>query len=246
MPLYTGKESSVVDPVVAYDALASCYKSLLESRRQYLRKIEEIVIAHMQGAKSLLDVGAGDGSRTLKIAEAANITRLVLVEPSARMRGQCHQEQEVEYWPCRAAEIPETAPQFDAITCLWNVLGHLQDNQERSFVLSRLRALLRPSGAIFLDVNHRYNAAAYGGTKTLLRMAHDLAFQSEKNGDVIVCWRVGNNYVRTRGHVFTQAELNDLFCSSGLKIRKKWVINYQNGLECKLPFFGNLLYQLVA
>ncbi len=244
MPFHRDEESSILDPVVAYDALASCYKSLLESRREYLRKIEEIVVARIQGAESLLDVGAAEGTRTLRIAEAAKISRLVLLEPSAHMRSEC--DQQVEYWPCRASEIPETSSKFDVITCLWNVLGHLQNSDERSFVLSRLRGLLNPAGSIFLDVNHRYNAAAYGGTKTFLRMVHDLAFRSEKNGDVIVCWQLEDRDVRTRGHVFTQAELSGLFRTSGLTIKNRWVINYQDGLECKLSLFGNLLYQLVA
>ena len=242
MPLFTDKESNVLDPVVAYDALASCYKSVLESRRQYLQKVEEIVVAHIGGAESLLDVGAGEGTRTLRIGHAAGITRLVLLEPSAQMRNQCHEA--VEYWPCRASEIPETGCKFDVITCLWNVVGHLQNSDERSLVLSRLRTLLKPNGTIFLDVNHRYNAAAYGRTKTFLRMVHDLAFRSEKNGDVIVRWQVNGHDIRTRGHVFRQAELAGLFRDSGLKIRRRWVINYQNGLECRLPLAGNLLYQL--
>jgi 2-polyprenyl-3-methyl-5-hydroxy-6-metoxy-1,4-benzoquinol methylase len=237
-------EACVLDPVAAYDALAGSYHSLVESKSRYLRKIEDLVISHISGAQSLLDVGAGDGSRTLRIAESARITRVVLVEPSARMRSRC--QQEVEYWPCRAAQIPENAPKFDVITCLWNVLGHLPNQEERVFVLSRLRSSLAPAGAIFLDVNHRYNVAAYGATRTLLRMAYDLAFPSEKNGDVIVSWRVGDRSIRTHGHVFTRGELNNLFCGSGLTIRKKWVVNYHSGERQKSPLFGNLLYQLVA
>jgi SAM-dependent methyltransferase len=237
-------EPCVLEPVAAYDALAGSYHSLVESKSRYLRKIEDLVISHIAGAQSLLDVGAGDGARTLRIAESARIIRVVLVEPSARMRNQC--QQQVEYWPCRAAQIPENAPKFDVVTCLWNVLGHLPNHEERVFVLSRLRAHLAPAGAIFLDVNHRYNVAAYGGAKTLLRMAYDFAFPSEKNGDVIVSWCVGDHSIRTHGHVFTRGEVNSLFRSSGLTIRKMWVVNYHSGEQHKSPLFGNLLYQLVA
>lgn len=244
MPLFTNKESNVLDPVVAYDALASRYKSVLENRRQYLRKVEEIVVAHIGGAESLLDVGAGEGSRILRVAREVGITKLVLLEPSAQMRNQCHTT--VEYWPYRASEIPETHSKFDVITCLWNVAGHLQNNNERSQVLSRLRGLLNPGGAIFLDVNHRYNAAAYGRMKTLLRMMHDLAFRSERSGDVIVRWQVNGHDICTRGHVFKQAELSRIFRDSGLKIKRRWVIDYQNGIECRWAIFGNLLYQLEA
>ena len=237
-------ESCVLDPVAAYDALADRYHSLLESKSRYLRTIEKLVIANTAGAHSLLDVGAGDGTRTLRIAQAAAIANVVLVEPSAGMRRQCRQH--AKYWQYRATEIPETASQFDVITCLWNVLGHLENHAERVFVLSRLRGLLAPSGAIFLDVNHRYNAAAYGGAKTLLRMAYDGLFPSERNGDVIVRWPVGDGYIRTRGHVFTQTELHELFRGSRLTIKKKWIVHYESGEQRTLPVFGNLLYQLVV
>ncbi len=234
----------VLDPVAAYDAFAPFYAAYSAGRSCYLKKIEAIVIAHARGAQSLLDVGAGDGKRALRIAESLRIRKLVLLEPSAAMRAQCHEA--VEFWDRPASRITEAGPSFDVITCLWNVLGHLADREERVDVLSKLKALLNPAGAIFLDVHHRYNAAAYGWTKTLLRMMHDWVGRSERHGDVTVSWQGGNRRILTYGHVFTQAEMDRLFRDAGLRVEAKWIVDYGSGGECKSPFRGNLLYQLQA
>lgn len=231
-----------VPPIAAYDAFAPYYTAYAETRRHYLKKVEEIVIRHLHNARSLLDVGAGDGSRTLRIAGAANIARAVLLEPSAGMLAQCVHG--CETWPFGTLEIPNECPQFEAITCLWNVLGHIQDTEQRVFVLSKLKKLLAPGGMMFLDVSHRYNAACYGWGKTLFRAAGDLLIRSDERGNVVVSWQAGEKMIRTNGHVFTHTEMKRLFAAAGLRIQDRWVIHYESGRECRLACLGNLLYKV--
>jgi 2-polyprenyl-3-methyl-5-hydroxy-6-metoxy-1,4-benzoquinol methylase len=239
----SAQQGNILAPVAAYDAFAPYYGSYSETRRPYLRKIENIVIAHARNIRSLLDVGAGDGSRALRMARLANVARVVLLEPSAGMRAQCPQDAEI--WPSGTLEI-SNAPQFEVITCLWNVLGHIQGTEQRLLVLSKLKKLLVPGGAMFLDVTHRYNAASYGWTRTLLRALTDLFIRADEHRDVIVSWQAGGQTIRTYGHVFTHAEMKQLFRSAGLKIVARWVINYESGDECRLPTSGNLLYELAT
>lgn len=233
-----------VPPIAAYDAFAPYYTTYAEIRRHYLKKVEAIVIQHIYNAQSLLDVGAGDGSRTLRIAGAANIARPVLLEPSAGMRARCGQA--CETWPFGALEIPNECPQFEAITCLWNVLGHIQETEQRVLVLSKLKNLLLPGGRMFLDVTHRYNAACYGWGRTLFRAVGDLLIRTDRRGDVLVSWQAGEKMIRTYGHVFTHTEMKRLFAEAGLRIQERWVINYESGRECKLALLGNLLYKVVS
>jgi len=230
--------------VEAYSALAPHYASYSETRSLYLRKVEEIVISQAGAAASVLDVGAGDGVRSLRIARGVGATRLVLIEPSAGMRAGCPRD--VEIWPCRAEQLPQFAPRFDLVLSLWNVLGHIPSAQERLRVLSRFKEATAPGGAIFLDVNHRHNAAAYGWARTFSRVAYDFFFPTEENGDVMVSWQAGDCIVETQGHVFTKAEMQRLIRLAGLKVIRRWVINYETGAECRLPLTGQLLYQLAA
>lgn len=234
----------MLPPIEAYDAFASSYKSYAQGRRRYQNAINRIVISRARDAVSLLDAGAGDGSRTLEIGRRARIQRIVLVEPSRGMRAHCAEG--VEVWPFSIQGIPEMAPSFEVITCLWNVLGHVQGPLERLHALMRLKRLLVPGGMLFLDVNHRYNGAAYGWGKTAVRMFHDAIFPSETNGDVIVCWNVGDRVIQTKSHLFTHAEMKGLFLSAGLKPVMRWVINYETGAQHHFPFVGQLLYQLTS
>ena len=240
----TPPSQDVLPPIAAYDIFAPAYRSYSETRRAYLQKVEEIVISGISSAGSLLDIGAGDGRRALRIARSAGVARVVLLEPSAGMRAHCPEG--VEIWSCRITDVPAAAPAFEIITCLWNVLGHLPDNRERTLTLDRTRKLLTPGGAVFLDVSHRYNGAAYGWGRTFLRMGRDFLNPSEKHGDVTISWKVGDKTVFTQGHLFTDAEIEGLCCSAGLKIARRWVVDYETGEECRLSLSGHLLYQLTA
>jgi 2-polyprenyl-3-methyl-5-hydroxy-6-metoxy-1,4-benzoquinol methylase len=233
----------ILDPVAAYDRFAPQYVSYAASCARYLRKIEDIVVSECRKGAFLLDIGSGDGSRALRIAGAINARRVVLVEPSTAMQAQCTVAG-AQFLTCRAAELQQASGESDVITCLWNVLGHLHPLEERYQTLLRMKQLLRPGGAIFLDVIHRYNAAAYGWTKTALRILYDIAFPAEIHGDVVVRWNAGEKSILTRGHVFTQSELARLFHAAGLKIMRRWIIDYDKGEERQSPFQGHLLYRL--
>ena len=238
------QQPAILSPIAAYDAFAPYYSSYSERRRRYLRKVEEIVISNIRGARSLLDVGAGDGSRAFRIATAAGIGRLALLEPSAEMRARCVPA--CECWPCGPLEVPDECPPFDAILCLWNVLGHIRGTERRILVLAKLKKLLAAEGAMFLDVTHRYNAASYGWGKTFLRAAGDCFIRSDARRDIIVSWRAGDQVIRTHGHAFTHAEMKRLFGFAGLKIQQRWAIHYESGRERRLPLFGNLLYKVTS
>lgn len=235
-------QKTAFTPIAAYNAFAPFYSAYANTRAPYLRKIEDVVIAHTPRTGSLLDVGAGDGSRALRIAHSTDMRRVVLMEPSSGMRAQCPAG--VEIWPHSASDIPEITVQFDVITCLWNVLGHLEGPQQRVSALWKFRDMLAPEGTVFFDVSHRYNAESYGWNITFWRMAGDFFLRSEKRGDVAVVWKTGEQVIHTTGHVFTHSEIKQLVRSAGLKILRRWIIGYETGRESKLPLRGHLLYQL--
>jgi SAM-dependent methyltransferase len=238
------RRSIIRDPIAAYDAFAPHYATYAEARRPYLTAVENIIVSRAEGARSLLDAGSGDGTRALRISALIKPRILVLVEPSAAMRALC--DARCKVLPCRASQIPFTTGRFDVITCLWNVLGHVQGADQRRKTLRRLKNLLNPGGSIFIDVCHRYNAAAYGWPKTLLRMARDTFFPSEKNGDAVISWKANQRTITTLGHAFTHSELERLFVASALEIQHRWVVNYETGAECNHSVLGHFVFELKA
>jgi SAM-dependent methyltransferase len=250
------------DPVAAYDRLAQDYARLADRREAYLRGMEKIILSRIpRGRRSLLDVGAGDGARALRIAAEAGIRCLVLLEPSAAMVKNSAAQAEV--WPVRAenvvAERPEyrasgprtagggcphvliTAERFDVVTCLWNVLGHIP-TQERQTALRAISHLLSFGGKLFLDVNHRYNLHSYGIVPTVARWTRDRFFPDQKNGDVTARWNVGGATISTYGHVFTHREIMRLADASGLELEERVVVGYEDGRVRRFSVMGNLLY----
>ena len=237
--------ATLQDPVAAYDRIAASFPRLSEQRRAYLDRVERLVISAIPAhSRSLLDIGAGEGSRACRIAQAAGLEQTVLLEPSAPMRKSWPAG--VVEWAIRAEDLRERQGQFDAITCLWNVLGHIFPEAARCEVLRQSKRLLAPGGRIFIDVNHRYNLRHYGLMRTALRFLRDHIWPDRRGGDVVVTWETDRGPCQTRGHVFTGGEFSRLCRTAGLTIERRYVVDYATGAVRKCSFAGNLLYVLRA
>jgi SAM-dependent methyltransferase len=81
------KSAHFDDPVAAYDRLAAHYAGISRRRDPYLRSVEREIISRISPrSRSILDIGAGDGTRVLRMTAGSGIRRVVLLEPSAEMR----------------------------------------------------------------------------------------------------------------------------------------------------------------
>jgi 2-polyprenyl-3-methyl-5-hydroxy-6-metoxy-1,4-benzoquinol methylase len=229
--------------VAAYDRIAPVFARLSEQRRAYLDRVDQLVLSGMPlGSRSLLDVGSGDGARARRIAETRGIEELVLLEPSLAMQGSGSSGTTI--WTMRAEELHSVQAEFDVITCLWNVLGHIFPAASRIEVLRQFVRLLSSSGRIFVDVNHRYNARHYGSLQTAVRFLRDRVSWDETNGDVVVAWSVDGGKCATPGHVFTDQEFRALSRAAGLAIEKTFIVDYATGELRRRNWQGNLLYVL--
>lgn len=231
------------DPVAAYDRLAQAYSEFSRRRAAYLRGVERQIITRIPGgAQSLLDIGAGDGTRAMRIADASGIARVVLVEPSAAMAALATNS--AELWRIRAEELKPNAisERFDVVTCLWNTFGHVRGIDGRARVLRAAAELLSTKGRLFVDVNHRYNAGSYGWGATCARRLRDAVLHDSRTGDVTPTWNLGDSHVSTYGHVFTHREMLSLARTAELDIEERVVIDYGDGSRRRWSWMGNLLY----
>lgn len=238
----------ILDPVAAYDRVAPFFSDISQRRKRYLHGIDQLTLARVpRGGRSLLDVGAGDGKRALRIAHSAGLRDVVLLEPSAEMIKGCANHAEI--WRFRAEDLesdnlPSEAGDwnFDVITCLWNVLGHIRPAETRVRVLRRLGRLLSQQGRLFLDVHHRYNVCSYGRFRTASRFLHDQLWPGESNGDVTVMWSFGDFHCRTHGHVFTDREVRRVAAEADLAVSERVVVDYDTGEVKRRAWEGNLFY----
>lgn len=231
------------DPVAVYNRIAPAFDRLVEPRRLYLDSIDGLIISRVPAAsRSLLDVGAGDGCRALRIAQTRNLTDLVLLEPSLEMQRLGSTPE--AYRRLRAEQLQELSGRFDVILCLWNVLGHVFPHTARVEVLRQFARLASPPGRIFVDVHHRYNAAHYGAVATSVRFLRDRIRPSETNGDVTVTWNIEGRAHSLPGHVFTHREMSALARAAGLTIQRRFVVDYATGRQRRFAVQGHLLYEL--
>jgi SAM-dependent methyltransferase len=229
------------DPVKAYDAVAQSFALLTAERRAYLDAIDRLAISNIpRGAKTLLDAGAGDARRSRLIAAAAGCSVAVLAEPSAGMRRASSSP--AGYVDLRIESLHQLEGEFDVILCLWNVLGHVFPAAARAAAMAQFRRLLSPRARLFVDVNHRYNAARYGFMRTAGRFIHDVVRPSEGNGDVLAKWQLDGAEYGVRGHVFTAIEFVELAEAAGLSVEHRFVVDYETGAERDFAIQGNLLY----
>jgi 2-polyprenyl-3-methyl-5-hydroxy-6-metoxy-1,4-benzoquinol methylase len=192
----------------------------------------------------LLDVGSGDGFRAARLASALSLSRLVLSDPSEKMADCCRRQHAASVWPAAAEDLPDAGERFDVVTCLWNVLGLVADSAQRVAALRKMGSLLSAQGQLFLDVNNRYNARAYGWLPVFGRAIYDLLRPSDLNGDVSFSWQVGERLIHSSGHVFRPAEMSGLIESAGLKVVRRYVVDYRTGERRRFVFEGQLLYEL--
>jgi SAM-dependent methyltransferase len=232
-------ESPAADPVSVYDRIAPSFAQLATERRAYLDAIDRLVVSHLPpAARTLLDVGAGDGRRARAIAAglATALTTVVLAEPAAGMRRAGGSA--AAYIDLRAEHLHKLDGEFDIILCLWNVLGHVFPQAARAEVMCQFHRLLSPRGRLFIDVNHRYNTARYGLARTAIRWLYDRVRPSEENGDVIATLTSAS----VRGHVFTHREVLAMAGSAGLAVENRFVVDYETGAILSRASQGNLLY----
>jgi 2-polyprenyl-3-methyl-5-hydroxy-6-metoxy-1,4-benzoquinol methylase len=226
-----------------YDALAPHYRAYALKRESYLAAVDDFILEYIpSGAKQMLDVGSGDGVRAMMLAHLASIATVVLSDSSAEMVGRCRALAPAETWRTPAQQLPDVGRRFDVITCLWNVLGHIPTRDERLQGLLRMAGLLAPGGMLFLDVQNRHNAVAYGWGRVLARVALDTVFPDERRGDTSFDWNIGGDVVRGSGHLFTPREIRDLIDEAGLAPVHWTAVDYATGVRSKNPLCGQLAF----
>ncbi|HBE77704.1 MAG TPA: class I SAM-dependent methyltransferase [Firmicutes bacterium] len=231
--------------VKMYDALAPYYREYARKKAAYLNSVDRFVLDHIpDDAESLLDIGAGDGIRGMALAAHKNINYTVLSDISPEMIARCRELRPSDVWQAAMENLPYTDRRFDVIICLWNVLGHLDDRSNRVAALKEMRRLLSKQGSIFLDVNNRHNASAYGWLRVFGRIFLDALYPDDKRGDSSFDWEIGNESIPGMGHLFTPAEIEAIIKASGLSIQSKVAVDYHNGSQSALLLKGQLLYQL--
>ena len=239
------KNKLAEDNKTRYDLLAPFYRKHSDKRKNYLNSIDNLIINNIpENANNILDVGAGDGNRAMKIGNLSNISNIVLCEPDPSMVELCKKHKVLDIWNNDAENLFNNDMKFDVILCLWNVIGHINTNDKRIIALNNMGNLLTDNGLLFIDFSNRYNASYYGYLNTIIRYIFDFIHRSESNGDACFFLKYDENRIKINTHFFTLKEINNLINNSELSIKNFFIVDYKSGKLVKKITSGNLFYIL--
>ena len=229
-----------------YDNLAAGYRNYSQSRLLYLNAVDSVVNRYLSPNSSIIDFGSGDGVRIHNIAK--NITsELCLVENSYNMlmKIKAQYPKALILKQDFADTNFQTEKKYDVAVCLWNVLGHLGNEQRILKGLTNIRKSVCQNGIVILDVNNRHNISQYKRQSVRNIIRYFFAYNFE-NGYVKFNISINGQNIPSYVHIFNKYEIEKLIDNAGFEIKSKFYINYANGkFECS-PLFGQLCYVLTV
>ncbi|ARV12798.1 hypothetical protein BTO09_10745 [Gilvibacter sp. SZ-19] len=222
-----------------YNAIAKNYSKLARKRLKYLMAVEAI-ITKSQNIDSYLDIGCGDGKRSLRIIDQLKPRKVVLLDESDQMLQNINASQlgviEVKVGNYLSQPI-ET--KFDLITCLWNVFGHLESKEIKLLFLEKIHNSLTESGILFLDINNRYNLKSYGIKAVFQNIFKD--FTGKQNAGYYSL-NAGTD-ISSQVYIHNPFEMDKLLKRAGFSKVKKYYIDYDTGEEKSTFLEGQILYR---
>lgn len=231
---------NLLDSKNYYNSISSEYFIYREQRKPYLDKVDSIIINDFRDkAKKILDVGAGDGLRGVKIFKNIQADVICLVEESNEMATNIKKINGVDIFVGSIQQF-NSDKKFDIILCLWNVLGHVKTFNERISILKLLKSYLSENGVIVIDFNNRYNYIHYGITQALRNIVKSI-FKREAG------WFIVNNRdgtMQSPVYIHNYFEIKNIILKAGLHIEKLTIIDYDNGRIKNNLFQGQYLFYL--
>lgn len=232
-----------------YDEVAKDYEGFSNRRLNYINKINNLIIEHLNNNNDnnskLLDVGAGDGSRGFNLSKKLNIDNITMIEPSKELFKLCEKIDgitNIYNISCENISKKIVGDNFNIVICLWNVLGHVGNTELRIKSLQNISNVLSDDGRIFLDVNNRHNSNSYGVLEVLKRKIIDGFNFKEERGDAFFTIKYNNQEFQMSGHLFIPKEMLNLIEKTNLEIEKVVSVDYNSGKVDNNLSKGQLFY----
>ena len=228
-----------------YNLIAPFYSDLAMSKNEYLDGVDAFLVTSLSGREvtTYLDIGCGDGVRTIRLHEKLSCPSTDGVDLSTGMidkaRANLHGPSDISFYQINTIKDIPGEPR-DLVTMLWNVLGHIPEDSRIQF-LKDIRKKVKKNGLFFLDVNNYYYYR-YGPLRVIYRVIKDKIFppQNFKSGDLRFRMKIGSQDIECTGHIFRPFEIINLLKKSGFVIEKLKYLDYHNGTSGTQIYSGQI------
>ena len=234
------------DSLSFYNDLSIMYDEISSKRYNYLSGVNQILFDFVEITNhriKWLDLACGNGSRTLGLMRTfGKVESVTAIDSAINMVNSFNHkltgDMRVEVICKDFTEPQDLSSEFNLITTLWNVFGHLNTEDEKLAWLQNVKKHLSKDGFFFMDFNNRYNLEY--GLKTILKnMVFDL-FQIKT-----ARYPLQIEGIQTAVYIHSPGELDGLIDQAGLKIQKRLFVLYKSGELSRVPWVcGQVLLQI--
>lgn len=219
-----------------FDDLCDEYDSRIIARRsKYLDTIDGMILQQLAEKKGLclLDVGCGTGLRIQRMLKQLDIASLAACDISPRMVLAAKANGVAEAIEADIDSLPYPGQHFDAVFCLFNVLGYLPSDTHVLRALREIHRVLKPGGLLFVDVMNIWHLGEglvfrKRLVKILLEMVKGLFSKATPWGHFFNL-RVEGNIIPGYVRGFSKKSFRSLLRNAGFDAREVLIIGYDSG-----------------
>lgn len=221
-----------------FDFLAAQYDIKSSARVKYLSAIDTLILKKIReedkiGCK-ILDVGCGTGARAKTISSMFPMVKIYGSDISLKMLAIAKNKKLSNLVRSDMTAIPFQKESFEAITCLFNVIGYLGTPDQRLKAFQEFYRVLKFSGLLFIDFMNRWHLGEGLSFKRSFIDAFEIYIRSlvpdlKNRGNLFFNMSLNERQVKGFVHGFSYGEIRRLLNMSGFNIVDSLIVGYDSG-----------------
>lgn len=221
-----------------FDSLATQYDVKSSARAKYLSAINMLILRKIREENKIsgkvLDVGCGTGTRAKAIFSALPMIEIYGSDISLKMLTIAKTKNLAGLVHSDMRSLPFKDESFEAITCLFNVIGYLSAPTQRIRAFREFYRVLKSSGLLFIDFMNRWHLGEGLSFRRSIFTASGMYIRSlfpdlENRGNLFFNLSLNNRRIRGFVHGFSHGEIWRLLSKSGFDVVDSLIIGYDSG-----------------
>lgn len=234
-----------------FNALADMYDAKSSSRNKYLSTINSLIVDKLRAEElkfgQVLDIGCGTGTRTAAIFSLFPSMKVYGSDISMEMLKRARNKNLNGLICSDMQSLPFRSEYFEIVTCLFNAIGYLGVQNQRTMVFEEIYRVLKPGGLLFIDFMNRWHLGEGLSFKRsaieALRMNLRSSIPNRENqGNQYFNLQIGDRQIKGFVHGFTYQEIITFLARSRFQVEANYIVGYDSGELKRLKWHGQIFF----